>query len=89
MRVLTWTRADVDEGLLEQTEPELRGEHPGDGRVDERHLHVAALDRRSERLAVAVGARQLDVDAGPQRERGRVLDRRDDVVVVGELADAK
>ena len=57
----------VDERLLEQTEPELGGEHACDGLVDIGHLELSGGERGAQRLVVAVGARELDVDPGVQR----------------------
>ena len=89
VRVLTWTRPTSTKGCSNRPSRNLavsiRATAASTSAISTSPRSTAAR----ERAAVAVGSRELDVDAGPQRECGRLLDRRDEVVVVGELADTE
>ena len=82
------TRRVVDVRSLEETELELREQHPGRRRGRRTSSgDLPVLDRRDQRGAVAVGGRQLDVDAGAERDRRRLTGVGREVVVVLELTD--
>ena len=79
--------AEVDERSFEQPESELRFEHPADREIDVVDRHCTTIDRGPERVAVALGARQFDVDTGAERECRSLHRRTHDVVVLVELLD--
>ena len=77
----------LDVRALEQPELELRSQHPADRGVDRRLADDAAFHRVEERRPVAVGARELDVQAGLERLNGGVRGVEREAVVVRQLAD--
>ena len=67
----SWSAGSGDQPAVEQAELELLPQHPGGRAVDQLLRHVAGGDRRQQRVAVAAGARQLDVKPGRKRQRRR------------------
>ena len=79
-------RGGLDVRRLEQPELELRSQHPADRGVDRRLADDATFHRVEQRRPVAVGARELDVQAGLEcLDRGVRVER--ETVVVRQLAD--
>ena len=68
------------EGLVEQAELLLLGEHAQHGAVDQRLVDPAVAHGGRERGGEGVACRQLDIDAGHQRESGRLAEIRGDAV---------
>ena len=77
----------VHPGVLEQAKLELGAQHPGDALVDDTHVDLPGLGQRTQRLAIAIGAGQFDVDARLQRDPGRCAFVRRDMVRLLDLVD--
>ena len=80
-------RGHLDVWPLEQPEAELEAQHPGDRRIDRRLVDATVVERLGERRPVRRGARQLGVDAGHQREPGRLPEVAGQAVGRGQHLD--
>ena len=74
--------------MLEQAEPELRPEDPGDGSIEGGLVHQAVRDRLDQGRPEGRRPRQLLVDTRLERERARPSEVGRELVLMAELLDA-